>query len=116
MRTSSRPRPGRRVEALRRGHHHRRPVALEVGEQPAREVLRVVHGQAGDEVERALRLAQEHARDLRQALEEHVAPALVFGDDASRVVRAQLARAQPRPPGPGRARKPALGHLHARPA
>src|SRR5438445_6184701 len=102
---------GSGVEALRRRHHDRRAPALEIGQQPARELLGIVHRQPRHEVERALRLAQEHARHAREALVEEVAPLLVLGAHALGVLGSQLARAHRGHLGQPRRGEPALRHL-----
>ena len=90
MRTSFYAAPGRRVEAARGSDHHRAAFVREVRQHPLRELVAVIDRQARHEVEGALRLREEHARDLPQAVVEEVPPLLVLGHDAREVVGAEL--------------------------
>lgn len=63
---------------------------FEIAEKPRGESFGIIDRQAGDAVERALRLPQEHAGNRCQAFEEHIAAALILGDDGASVFIAQL--------------------------
>lgn len=68
----------RLVEALGRGEHERVAVVVKLLKHEQLELFRVVHGQLGHDVERALRLGIDDAGDLLESFDERVAAGLVF--------------------------------------
>ena len=62
---------------------------LEIGQQPGGEVLRIVDRQARHAVERSFRPLQKNTGDGSQTFEQHIAAALIFGDDRLGVVVAE---------------------------
>ena len=68
----------RLVEALGRGEHERVAVVVKLLEHEQLELLGIVHGELGHDVERALRLGVDNTGDLLEPFDEGVAAGLIL--------------------------------------